>query len=120
MSQFWKYSIFNTQFSIILADLPCTGSGTWSRTPEQLFYFDPQKIREYATLQRKILSNVIDQLEPGGHLLYITCSVFKKENEEQVDFMKEKFLLQEEKSELIKGYDKKADTMFAALLRKPQ
>jgi 16S rRNA (cytosine967-C5)-methyltransferase len=57
-------------------------------------------------------------LEPGGYLLYITCSVFRKENEAIVDFIKEKFHLQLVKMELLKGYDKKADTLFAALLKK--
>lgn len=106
-------------FNLILADIPCSGSGTWSRTPEQLYYFDAKKIDEYAALQRKIVSNIIDHIEPGGYLLYITCSVFKKENEDLVNFIKEKFHLQTVKIELIKGYDKKADTMFAALLKKP-
>ena len=58
------------------------------------------------------------QLEPEGYLLYITCSVFKKENEEVVEFIKEKFNLHIIKMELLKGYDKKADTMFAALMKK--
>jgi 16S rRNA (cytosine967-C5)-methyltransferase len=109
----------NSQFQFILCDIPCTGSGTWGRTPEQLYYFEEKKIIEYALLQKKIVSNVIPHLEPGGHLLYITCSVFKKENEEVVDFMKEKFQLQQVKMELLRGYNKKADTMFAALLKKP-
>lgn len=107
------------EYSIIIADVPCTGSGTWGRTPEQLYYFEEKKIIEYASLQKKIVSNVIPHLEPGGYLLYITCSVFKKENEELVDFIKEKFHLQEVKMELLRGYNKKADTMFAALLQKP-
>ncbi len=106
-------------FDLIIADVPCTGSGTWSRTPEQLYYFMEEKMEEYASLQKKIASNVIPHLQPGGSLLYITCSVFKKENENIVEFIKQNFHLQLIKIEVLKGYDKKADTMFAALLKKP-
>ena len=105
-------------FNLIIADVPCTGSGTWGRTPEQLYYFDQNKIEEYAAMQRKIVATAVTQLELGGYLLYITCSVFKKENEEAVDFIKGNFQLQLVKMELLKGYDKKADTMFAALFKK--
>jgi 16S rRNA (cytosine967-C5)-methyltransferase len=112
-------SIISDQYSIIIADVPCTGSGTWGRTPEQLFFFDTRKIDEYAAMQKKIVSNVIPHLLPGGYLLYITCSVFKKENEEMVNYLKEKFHLEVLKMELLEGYQMKADTMFAALLKKP-
>lgn len=114
-----QQSIIKNQYSIIIADVPCTGSGTWGRTPEQLYFFDKKKIDEYATKQKKIVSNVVPHLKPGGHLLYITCSVFKKENEEMADYLKKEFHLQVEKMELFKGYELKADTMFAALLLKP-
>ena len=107
------------EYSIIIADVPCTGSGTWSRTPEQNYFFDPVKIEVYASLQRKIISNIITHLIPGGWLVYITCSVFKKENEEIIEYCKEKFNLQKVKSEVLKGYELKADTMLVALLQKP-
>lgn len=70
-------------------------------------------------LQNKIIDTVTKQLKPGGYLLYITCSVFKKENELQVSYIKEKWGLAETETSVLPGYNEKADTMFASLLRKP-
>ncbi len=104
---------------LIVADVPCSGSGTWSRTPEQLFYFDKAAILRYSELQKKIVGRVQEQLRSGGHLLYITCSVFREENEGVVAFLQQQYSLEVVKMELLKGYDQQADTMFAALLKKP-
>lgn len=105
-------------FDLVIADVPCSGSGTWARTPEQLYYFDVNKIEEYARLQQKIISNAVPGLKAGGFFLYITCSVFREENEANVEYIKEQFHLELIKMELLKGYNMKADTMFAALFRK--
>lgn len=105
-------------FDLIIADVPCTGSGTWSRTPEQLFYFSKKEIETYASLQKKIIENVVEHLKPGAKLLYITCSVFKKENEAIVNFATEKCNLKLLKQELLKGYEMQTDSLFAALLQK--
>lgn len=105
---------------LIIADVPCSGSGTWSRTPEQLYYFDTVAIQRYSSLQKKIVHRVWEKLNSGGHLLYITCSVFREENEEVVNFMQQQFSLQVVKMELLKGYDRQADSMFAALIKKPE
>ena len=114
-----------SNYDLIICDAPCTGSGTWSRTPEQLYFFDDNlpdgqagKIDQYALLQKKIVSNIIPYLKENGFLVYITCSVFKKENEEVVNYIRQEFDLELKNMELLKGYDKKADTMFVALLRK--
>jgi 16S rRNA (cytosine967-C5)-methyltransferase len=104
----------DASYQLIIADLPCSGSGTWSRTPEELYFFEPRKISRYSGIQKKIVSNLIPQLQKAGSLLYITCSVFKKENEEMTAFIRQSFLLQEDRMELIKGYEEKADSMFAA------
>jgi 16S rRNA (cytosine967-C5)-methyltransferase len=106
------------QFDLVIADVPCSGSGTWGRTPEQLYYFKENKIADYQQLQQRILKTILPHVKPGGYLLYITCSVFRQENEEQVSFISadKSFILV--RQECLKGYDKKADTMFAALLRR--
>ena len=103
---------------LIIADVPCSGSGTWGRTPEQLSFFQSSSIETYSALQKKIISNTVSKLKQGGYFLYITCSVFKKENEDNVEWMQEELKLQLLKQEVIKGYAVKADTMFAALLKK--
>lgn len=106
------------QYDVILADVPCSGAGTWGRTPEQLYFFEEQKIGQYAVLQRKILEQVIRCLKPGGQLVFVTCSVFTAENEANVLFLQERGLSLL-KSGLLEGYEQKSDTMFAALLQKP-
>ncbi len=103
-------------FDLIVADVPCSGSGTWARTPEQLYFFKEERINYYKTLQRKIVSKVVPSLKPGAMLLYITCSVFAEENEHNVAFMQNELRLRAIKVEIIKGYNEKADTLFAALL----
>lgn len=106
------------KYKLIICDAPCTGSGTWSRTPEQLYFFNEEMIAAYAAKQKKIVDNIIPHLLEGGLFIYITCSVFKKENEEMVNYIKEKFHLQLLQMELLKGFDKKADSMFVAVFIK--
>ena len=105
------------KFDLIICDAPCTGSGTWSRTPEQLLFFKEEKIEYYASLQRKIALNAMKQLKPGGYFLYITCSVFAEENERQVEYLAGNSSLQVVEQVYLKGYGKRADSLFAALIR---
>lgn len=102
-------------FDLVICDAPCSGSGTWSRNPEQLYFFTGSKIGHYAALQKKIVSNVLSAVAPGGYLLYVTCSVFRQENEDAVAYILSASDLRLQHSGLIKGYEEKADTMFAAL-----
>lgn len=105
-------------FKVIIADVPCSGSGTWSRTPADLLFFQRNQIQKYAALQNKIVFNATKKLKPAGYLLYITCSVFAKENEENVKWISSKTGLQLVEFEYLKGYEKQADTLFTALFRK--
>lgn len=106
-------------FDMVICDAPCTGSGTWSRTPEQLFFFGSDKITLFTTLQKKISHNIAKAVKPGGYLLYITCSLFKRENEDVITYLlAENDSLELVQQELLTGYNQKSDTMFVALLRK--
>ncbi|MFM2337056.1 MAG: hypothetical protein RL115_249 [Bacteroidota bacterium] len=105
-------------YAIIICDAPCTGSGTWSRTPEQLYFFQADKIAAFASLQKKIAINAIEHLQAGGYFLYITCSVFKQENEDVVEVILQKNNCSLIMQQLIIGYEQKADTLFAALFKK--
>lgn len=106
------------KFDLIICDAPCTGSGTWSRTPEQLYFFTADKIENYSKLQENIVCNVFPSLNDAGYFLYITCSVFEKENEAIVEYIQNHSQLQLVQKEILEGYTKKADTMFAALFKK--
>ncbi|MES2653834.1 MAG: RsmB/NOP family class I SAM-dependent RNA methyltransferase [Bacteroidota bacterium] len=101
-------------FDGILLDAPCSGSGTWGRTPEMLYYFEKYKIENYVKLQKAFAGNVIKYLKPGKPLIYMTCSVFSAENEDVVQHIEENFPVKLEKMELIKGYNDRADSMFVA------
>lgn len=115
-----NHALGNRTFSHIICDVPCTGSGTWARTPEQLYFFDEQQIQTIPALQAAIATNASKRLEPGGTLYYITCSVFEAENEAVVKQVQEKTGLQLQEWQLINGIEKKADSMFIAVLKKPR
>lgn len=106
-------------YDIIICDVPCSGSGTWSRTPEQLYFFDDKEICRYQQLQKNIITNILPQLKPGGILLYSTCSVFNAENEMQVQYISSQFNLTTISTTLIAGYSHKADSLFSAIFQKP-
>ncbi len=106
------------KFDCIICDVPCTGSGTWGRTPEQLFLFNPAVLPRFASRQLTIARHALPRLREGGLFFYITCSLFRSENEDVISR-----LLQEEKLELLQqhylpGFEKGSDSLFTAVLRK--
>jgi 16S rRNA (cytosine967-C5)-methyltransferase len=105
------------QFDNIICDVPCSGSGTWARTPEQLHFFNSEVQQKFPPLQRAIAVNVSHYLRPGGRLIYITCSVFRQENEDVVDHIVAHTGLKVQHMQLINGISLRADSMFLAVLQ---
>ena len=105
-------------FDWIICDAPCTGSGTWSRTPEQLHSFKTTELNRFVSTQKAIVSNVLPHLIPGGLFVYITCSVFEKENEGMVQYLKDTAKLSLIEAQYLKGYQMAADTMFVSIFKK--
>ncbi len=103
-------------FDGIILDAPCTGSGTWARTPERISQVDEKNVQYFSELQFAIANNAIQFLKKGKPLLYITCSVFAKENEVVIERLQKAHNLNIIEMKYIKGYDDKADTMFVALV----
>jgi len=80
--------------------------------------FQPEKMEFFQRLQHSIAANVVKYLKPGQPLIYITCSAFKVENEDAVNFMVKELGMKVEEQAVLKGYENKADTMFVARLLK--
>ncbi len=106
------------KYDIIICDAPCTGSGTWSRTPEQLYFFNPEAIDEFASRQKRITVNILSHLNHNGLFFYITCSVFKKENEDVVAHISKQPGIQLIEMKNLDGSEINADSMFVAVFTK--
>lgn len=71
-------------FERILADVPCSASGVVRRHPDIKWLRRPADVASFAKTQAEILDALWQALAPGGRMLYATCSVFPRENGEQV------------------------------------
>lgn len=68
----------------VVVDAPCTGTGTWRRSPDQRWRFDEASLKAQAALQGRLLAEGAKLVKPGGRLVYMTCSVLPEENEDVV------------------------------------
>ncbi len=76
---------FSMAFDRILADVPCSGTGTLSRNPEIKWRLRPADLADLQARQIAILKSALAQLAKGGRLVYSTCSMEPAENEKVVE-----------------------------------
>lgn len=77
-----KNDAFVGAFDLVVADCPCSGSGTFRTKPDVLIKRKPSDLDELTALQYKILDAAAEYCKAGGILCYSTCSIFKCENED--------------------------------------
>ncbi len=76
---------FAARFDRVLADVPCSGTGTLSRNPEIKWRLTPEDLGDLQIRQLAILRAAMAQVAQGGRLIYSTCSLEREENEDVIE-----------------------------------
>lgn len=72
------------KWDLVIADVPCSGSGTWRRTPGSKWQLTQADLTELVETQAGILASAAHLVRPGGHIAYMTCSLLDVENDDQI------------------------------------
>lgn len=79
------YKSLKPEYDLVLVDAPCTGTGTWRRSPDARWRTTAEQSAEVVKTQAEILDKACSYVKKGGRLFYITCSLDRAENEDQVE-----------------------------------
>ncbi len=80
----------DTQYDLVLLDVPCSGTGAWRRNPDGKWRFTQQDLDTLCETQQTILRSAQELVTPNGYLAYVTCSLLFDENENQIEtFLKD-------------------------------
>lgn len=78
---------WRAEFDVVITDVPCSGLGIIRKKPD-IRYKDSEPLKNLPKIQKAILNNCSTYVKPGGVLLYATCTLLKRENEDVVlDFL---------------------------------
>ena len=76
--------VTDTDYDRFIIDAPCSGSGTWRRSPDAKYRLTAAKLNDICKTQAELLNFGAEHTKPGGRLIYMTCSVLAEENENQI------------------------------------
>jgi 16S rRNA (cytosine967-C5)-methyltransferase len=71
------------KMDLVFVDAPCTGSGTWRRHPDTKWRVTPEQLLRRTLEQDAVLLEASAFVKSGGHIVYVTCSLFAEENEDR-------------------------------------
>ena len=77
--------LLTNSFDRVLADVPCSGTGTLARNPEIKWRLEPEDLSNLKARQKEILQSSLKHVVLGGRVIYSTCSLEKEENEDVVE-----------------------------------
>ena len=69
----------------VFVDAPCSGTGTWRRKPEAKWRLTPKALKRYAETQDYLLETAAQLVQPGGRLVFVTCSLLDAEGSDRFD-----------------------------------
>lgn len=72
-------------FDRFIIDAPCSGTGTWRRSPDGKFRLTEERLYGLTKIQENLLDLAAEKVKSGGRIIYITCSVLTEEDEEMID-----------------------------------
>ena len=103
----------------VLVDVPCSGTGTLRRNPDQKWKIDAPMIERLVLQQREIFKEALEFLHPKGNLVYATCSILPEENEKQVEYFLATYPIELVEPPLsLLPQSKGMDGFFGAVFRK--
>ena len=76
---------YREQFDCVLVDAPCSGSGTWRRSPELRWRLTPERLDDLVATQERVLELAAPLVRPGGRLVYAVCSLIDAEGTAQLE-----------------------------------
>lgn len=68
-----------------VVDAPCSGTGTWRRSPDAKYRLTPETLKELNKTQAELLEKAFNYIRRGGRVVYITCSILRDENEDIIE-----------------------------------
>ncbi len=121
-TEVWDATVYDAKkqeyADIVLMDVPCSGLGVMGKKRDIKYHVTPDSLESLTQLQKQIVESSWQYVKKGGVLLYSTCTINKKENQEMVKWICESFpFVLEEERQLLPGFEE-ADGFYYARLRR--
>ena len=116
-----KLKALKKKMNVVFVDVPCSGTGTLRRNPDMKWKFSLEMLQRLASEQRVIFEQALSYLHPEGRIIYATCSILKKENQDQVEHFLKIYPLQVD-GDIFQSFPKQGekDVFFAIRFKKTQ